>query len=80
MKWAFFIFTGLYLIALLLLTIGTFGWFGQEKDPLSAAFLLPLGLPWNILADRLGLAGVASLLIAPALNAGILLWLWRRFR
>lgn len=80
MRLVFFIFTGLYVVALLLLAIGTFGWFGQEQDPLSAAFLLPLGLPWNILADKLGLAGVASLLIAPALNAGILLWLWRRFR
>ena len=78
MKRAFLIFFSLYLIALLLLAIGTFGWFGQEQDPLSAAFLLPLGLPWNILADRLGVAGVASLLISPAINAGILLWLWKR--
>jgi len=31
-----------------LLLIGTFGLFGQEKDPLSAVFLIPLGLPWFI--------------------------------
>ena len=78
MKWAFWIFMGLYAFAFLLLLIGTFGWFGQNEDPLSATFLLPLGLPWNVLADRLGLAGVASLLLAPAINAGILFWLWKR--
>lgn len=41
------IFVVLYLLALALFLIGTFGWFGQEKDPLSGVFLLPLGLPWN---------------------------------
>lgn len=78
MKWAFLVFAGLYAIALLLLLIGAFGWFGQEKDPLSAVFLLPLGLPWNVLVDRIGLPGVPGLLVAPAVNAGILLWLWKR--
>lgn len=78
MKWAFLVFAGLYAIALLLLLIGAFGWFGQEKDPLSAVFLLPLGLPWNVVADRIGLPGVPSLLVAPAINAGILFWLWKR--
>ena len=78
MKWAFWVFIAVYGAALLLLLIGTFGWFGEEKDPISAAFLLPLGLPWNIIADRLGLAGVASLTLAPAFNGGILLWLWKR--
>ena len=34
-----------------LLLIGTFGLFGQEKDPLSAVFLIPLGLPWFIWVD-----------------------------
>lgn len=78
MKWAFFIFVGLYAIALLLLAVGTFGWFGQEQDPLSAVFLLPLGLPWNIIADRVGLAGPWPAIVAPAINAAILFWLWRR--
>ena len=41
----------LYLVALALLLIGTFGLFGQERDPLSGVFLLPLGLPWNLLVD-----------------------------
>jgi hypothetical protein len=41
----------LYLAALALLGIGTFGLFGSERDPLAAVFLAPLGLPWNLLID-----------------------------
>lgn len=78
MKWVFFIFLALYAIALLLLAIGTFGWFGQEQDPISGVFLLPLGLPWNLLADRLGFSGPATAILAPAVNAAILFWLWKR--
>lgn len=78
MKWAFLIFAVLYCIALMLFAIGVFGWFGQDKDPLSATFLLPLGLPWNVLGDRLGISGVVSLVLTPAINAGILFWLWKR--
>ena len=78
MKWAFIVFAALYAIALFLLAVGTFGWFGQEKDPLSGVFLMPLGLPWNILADRLGLVGPWVAILAPAINAAILYWLWKR--
>jgi len=78
MKWAFWIFVGLYAVTALLLLVGTFGWMGQEQDPLSAVFLLPLGLPWNVIADKIGLNGLAVMLLAPALNAGILFWLWKR--
>lgn len=78
MKWAFLIFSGLYLAALLLLAIGLFGWFGQEQDPLSAVFLMPIGLPWNLLGDRLGIPGTAILVAAPAINAALLFWLWKR--
>lgn len=78
MKWVFWIFVTLYGLAVFLLLTGIFGWFGENKDPLSAAFLLPLGLPWNVLADQIGLAGVSSLVLAPAINAGILYWLWQR--
>ena len=78
MKWAFLIFLGLYLVALILLAIGTFGWFGQEQDPLSAVFLIPLGLPWNILADRAGLSGPLVGVLAPLINAGVLYWLWKK--
>lgn len=46
--WAFAI---AYVLALAILIVGTFGLFGQERDPLSAAYLLPLGLPWNQLIE-----------------------------
>ncbi len=38
-----------YLGALFVLATGTFGWFGQERDPLSGVFLMPLGLPWVLI-------------------------------
>ena len=41
----------LYVVALFLFLTGTFGWFGQERDPLSGVFLLPLGLPWIFLSE-----------------------------
>jgi hypothetical protein len=78
MKWVFTIFAGLYAFALLIFLIGTFGWFGQETDPLSGVFLLPLGLPWNLLADRIAGPSPLALIIAPGINAGILFWLWKR--
>ena len=79
MKWVLIIFVALYAIALLLLAIGTFGWFGQERDPLSGVFLMPLGLPWNILADRAGFANAAVAILAPLVNAAILYAIWKRF-
>lgn len=79
MKWLFFLFVTLYALALALLAIGTFGWFGQEQDPLSGVFLLPLGLPWNLLLDRvLGIDGPLVAILSPAVNAAILYWLWKR--
>lgn len=78
MKWAFFVFVGLYAVALFLLAVGTFGWFGQEKDPLSGVFLMPLGLPWTIIADRLGFGGWLTAVLAPAINAAILYAIWKR--
>jgi hypothetical protein len=77
MKWAFWIFLALYCGAMLLLAIGTFGWFGQEEDPLSAVFLLPLGLPWNILGERVGLSPLPVALLSPLFNLGIIYLLWR---
>lgn len=78
MKWVFWIFVVLYALAFLLFLIGNFGWFGQEETPLSGVFLMPLGLPWNMLGDRLGLPGLAVGLLSPTINAGILFWLWKR--
>jgi hypothetical protein len=78
MKWLFWIFATLFAIALFLMLVGTNGWFGQEPDPLSGIFLVPLGMPWNIIADRLGLAGVVAGIVSPLINLGILYWLWKR--
>lgn len=71
----------LYLVALALLLIGTFGLFGQERDPLSGIFLLPLGLPWNQFLD-LASEPVRPWFaaLAPLLNIGILAALCRMFR
>ncbi|MBY6004465.1 hypothetical protein KUV62_11130 [Salipiger bermudensis] len=72
-RWVVRIFAALYLVALALLLIGTFGLFGQERDPLSGVFLIPLGLPWVLWLD-----GVADSLkpwlavFAPLLNIVIL--------
>lgn len=71
----------LYLVALALLLIGTFGLFGQERDPLSGVFLLPLGLPWVWLVDLApepAWPWLSSL--APLLNLGIIVALCRRER
>ena len=47
-----FAFALLYVAALCLLAIGTFGLFGNPRDPLAGVFLMPLGLPWNLLIDN----------------------------
>lgn len=54
-------------LALFLWAVGTFGWFGQEPDPLSAVFLIPIGLPWNRFGE-----GLAIALLAPLANVAIL--------
>ncbi len=79
MTWVFRIFVTLYAIAVVLFLIGTFGWFGQEQDPLAGVFLIPLGMPWTILLDKLVGAHPAVALLAPAINAAILWLLARRF-
>ena len=43
----------LYLVALALLLIGTFGLFGQERDPLPGIFPIPLAMPWVSLLEGL---------------------------
>ncbi len=49
----FYLVVLLYAVALFLFLSGTFGWFGVEQDPLAGVFLIPLGLPWNLLVDLL---------------------------
>ncbi|MDG5749086.1 hypothetical protein P8Q88_12955 [Qipengyuania sp. XHP0207] len=68
MRWVFYLFLLLYAVALFLLAVGTFGWFGQVRDPLSGVFLIPLGLPWIWLGDAAGLTGPALAILAPAIN------------
>ena len=71
----------LYLGALALLAIGTFGLFGAERDPLAGVFLVPLGLPWNLIP--LSEAGGVLLLVglgAPLINLGILVLICRVVR
>lgn len=78
MKYAFIIFMVLYAAALFLFLVGTYGWFGQEPGPLAGVFLMPIGLPWNVLGSQTPLPGPVVGLLAPAVNAGILFWLWKR--
>lgn len=47
----FWLFALLYLAALAILVIGTFGLFGTAPDPLSGVYLIPLGFPWNHMID-----------------------------
>jgi hypothetical protein len=74
-KWILGVFALLYLAALALFAIGSLGLFGSERDPLAAVFLMPLGLPWNLLSDPLPEA------LYPWLGAGaplvnlLLLWI-----
>lgn len=52
-RWFLAIFAVLYLLALALLAIGSFGLFGSERDPLSGVFLVLLGMPWALLLGGL---------------------------
>ena len=67
------LFAVLYLLALAVFIIGTFGLFGAEPDRVSAVYLIPLGLPWNRFIDEAArelwpwLAAAA-----PALNLAII--------
>jgi len=79
-KWFVGIFSVLYLLALILLIVGTFGLFGQPSDPLSGIFLIPLGLPWNQLVDLAPEPLWPWLTAAaPIANIALLGWLCRRF-
>jgi hypothetical protein len=70
---AAFAFALLYLAAIALFIIGNYGLFGQPRDPLSAVFLMPLGLPWTLLADVVQpLPGRIVALFAPLVNLAIL--------
>lgn len=64
---------GAWLVALALLAIGTFGLFGQARDPLAGVFLIPLGLPWNRMLARLPEAALPWVgILAPLVSIGII--------
>ncbi len=72
-RWSVRIFGALYLVALALFLIGTFGFFGQARDPLSGVFLMPLGLPWVLWIGGFPEPWLPWLAImAPLFNIGIL--------
>lgn len=48
-RWIIGIFAVAYLAALAVYFVAEFGLFGQPRDPLGGIFLIPLGLPWNLL-------------------------------
>ncbi len=74
------VFVVLYVAALLLFLTGTFGWFGQEQDPLAGVFLLPLGLPWNLLTGALPeWPRLLAALLAPCVNILVIAWIRGRF-
>lgn len=81
-KAAIVAFALLYLAALALRAIGTFGLFGAERDPLSGVFVLMLGMPWNrLLGGGLPMAALPWIaMAAPAVNLALLALLCRRFR
>jgi hypothetical protein len=69
----FVVFVVLYLLALGIFLIGTFGLFGSPSGPLAGIFLIPVGLPWNMMLDSFPEAArpwLASL--APLLNVFII--------
>jgi hypothetical protein len=51
-RWGVRSFAVAYVAALAIHLVGDFGLFAQPRDPLAGAFLIPLGLPWNLAVDR----------------------------
>ncbi|QBK30586.1 hypothetical protein [Roseitalea porphyridii] len=62
----------LWAFALFILAVGTFGWFGQERDPLSGIFLVVLGQPWVMAIDALpGPLRPWAAALAPLINIAL---------
>lgn len=74
MKWLFRLFTAAYVVALGIATVGALGYFGQSPEATSDVLLRPLGMPWNLLIDEQSTYVFVMMLLAPAVNLGIL-WL-----
>ena len=77
-KYIIAIFAAAYGVALLVYFTGIFGWFGQDTDPLSGIFLIPLGLPWIWLDVPENIAPVFGA-CAPLINLGLIWMLCRKF-
>ena len=78
-KTTIWVFIVLWSGATFLFATGTFGWFGQPRDPLSGVYLLPLGLPW-VLAIEFVPENSKSVfgVLAPLANLAILMILCRK--
>ncbi|WOI58086.1 hypothetical protein [Palleronia sp. LCG004] len=82
-RWSLRLLALVYVLALILFAIGWFGLFGADRDPLSAVFLMPLGLPWVLFADFLPeplwpIAAALAPLLNFALLAALCRWIARR--
>ena len=63
----------LYLLALGLFLVGTFGLFGSERGPLAAVYVVLLGLPWVRLLDGVAQGALHWLAaLAPLLNLALI--------
>ncbi len=77
-RWALRIFVLLYAFALAIGLVGTYGWFGQARDPLSWVFVIILGQPWvTWLGAVSGPLGPWLAALAPILNLVLLAVLCR---
>lgn len=77
-RWLPIAFLLAWLVAGAIYIIGALGLFGQERDPLSGAYLTILGLPWNLLAGGLPDSALpVALVLIPAVNL-LILWLLYR--
>ena len=67
------VFCTLYAFAIVIWALGTFGWFGVDKDPLSGVFLIILGQPWvrwvHVLPEVIWPVGA---ILAPLINVAII--------
>jgi FtsH-binding integral membrane protein len=52
-------------IAVVIMAVGVFGWFGADRDPVSAAYAIMLSMPW-----ALAMGGTGSPAIALAVVIG----------
>lgn len=72
-------FVALWMVSLALLAIGTYGWLGQEPDPLAGIFVILLGSPWVQLAAKTGLSGPLVAILSPAITLMMLMGFCRIF-